>query len=82
LRSAKTVGVVSVRLSKTLIRPLFSATKTRPSEANRMAVGFVSPLKTTLSWKLAGRVDAPVAGPFDARIPSCGAVGVLVAASE
>ena len=50
-RSAKVVGVVSLRLSKTLIRPLFSATKTRPSDANSTWVGFVSPLKTTFSWK-------------------------------
>ena len=40
-RSANTVGVVSERLSKTLISPLFSATKTRPSEAKRTTVGFV-----------------------------------------
>ncbi len=40
-RSAKMVGVVSVRLSKTLMRPLFSATKTRPSggEAHGGRVG-------------------------------------------
>ena len=36
-------GVGSVRLSKTLIRPLFSATKTRPSGEKRTTVGFVSP---------------------------------------
>ena len=42
-RSANTVGVVSDRLSKTLMSPLFSATKTRPSGENRTAVGWVSP---------------------------------------
>jgi hypothetical protein len=33
-RSANTVGVVSSRLSKTLMRPLFSATNTRPPGVN------------------------------------------------
>ena len=60
-RSAKTVGVVSVRLSKTLMRPLFSATKTRPSGEKRTAVGWVSPLKTISSWKPGGN-DAAAAG--------------------
>jgi hypothetical protein len=32
-----------------LMTPLVSATNTRPSLAKRMAVGFVSPLKTVLS---------------------------------
>ena len=40
------VGVVSDRLSNTLMRPLFSATNTRPSLANLTAVGCVSPVKT------------------------------------
>ena len=54
LRSAKSVGVVSVRLSKTLIRPFFSATKIRPSGEKRRAVGFESPLNTTDSWNPGG----------------------------
>ena len=44
------------------MRPLFSATKTRPSGAKRTTVGFVSPLKTTVSWKPDGNVDAGAAG--------------------
>src|SRR5262245_43578507 len=36
--------------------------KMRPSEAKRIAVGFVSPLKTVVSWKFAGRVAAPLIG--------------------
>jgi hypothetical protein len=36
--------------------PLFSATNTRPSEANLTAVGFVRPLKTVDSWKFGGSV--------------------------
>ena len=43
-------GVVSVRLSNTLIRPLFSATKTRPSGEKLNCVGFVKPPNTTSSW--------------------------------
>ena len=63
-RSAKTVGVVSERLSKTLMSPLFSATNTRPSEANRITVGLVSPLKTVVSTKPAGTTPADaVSGP-------------------
>ena len=38
--------------------PLFSATKTRPSGENRIAVGFVNPLKTVTSWKFEGRDPA------------------------
>ena len=44
LRSAKTVGVGSLTLSNVLMTPDFSAMKTRPSGAKRIAVGFVSPL--------------------------------------
>jgi hypothetical protein len=52
------VGDVAVRLEKTLIMPFFWATKTRPSAANRTAVGRDSPLlKTTVSWKLAGSTE-------------------------
>ena len=47
-------GVVSARLSNTLMRPLFSATKTRPSGAKRTTVGWVKPLKATVSWKTPG----------------------------
>src|SRR3954468_10171044 len=57
-RSARTVGVVSVRLSKTFTRPLFSATTTRPSGAKRTAVGAVSPLNATDSVKPAGTAAA------------------------
>src|SRR5215212_7034608 len=57
-RSAKTSGVVSVKESKTLITPRFSATKTRPSLAKRTTVGCVRPLKTTDSEKPAGSVAA------------------------
>ena len=57
-RSANTVGVVSVRLSKTLMRPLFSATNTRPSGEKRTAVGWVSPLKTISSWNPGGNDTA------------------------
>ena len=44
--------MLSVRLSKTLILPPFSATKTRPSAANSIAEGFVSPVKTVDSWNV------------------------------
>ena len=58
-RSAKVVGVVSCSDENTLIRPLFSAMNTRPSGAKRITVGFVSPLKATLSLNPAGNVAAP-----------------------
>jgi hypothetical protein len=62
-RSANSVAVVSVGPSKTLILPLFSATKMRPSDANSMLVGLSSPLHTTSSSKPVGRLTArPVAG--------------------
>src|SRR4029453_9124100 len=38
------VGVVSLRLSNTLMSPLFSPTKTRPSTAKRKTVGLLRPL--------------------------------------
>ena len=44
------VGVGSSKLSKTLMRPLFSATKTRPSEANWTTVGWAKPVIVGLSW--------------------------------
>jgi len=56
--SATTVGVVADRLGKTLRRPLFSATKTRPSGANRTLVGNVKPWNATVSEKPTG--TAPV----------------------
>src|SRR5262245_5380130 len=56
-RSAKTVGLVSLRLSKTLIRPLFSPTNTRPSAANWTTVGSVSPLNAIVSWNPGGSVS-------------------------
>ncbi len=45
------VYVLVVRFGKTLSRPLFSATSTRPSGRKRTTAGFVSPLKTTASEK-------------------------------
>src|SRR5262245_42024664 len=56
------VGVVEPRLSYTLRIPLFSATNTRPSLANLIAVGLVSPVKTAVSWNPGGRVT-PRASP-------------------
>src|SRR5919106_3800566 len=53
-RSAKTVGSVSERLSKSLMMPLFSATNTRPSGENSTTVGYSRPSKTTESWKPGG----------------------------
>ena len=43
------------------MRPLFSATNTRPSGEKRTAVGSVSPEKTISSWKPGGS-DAAAAG--------------------
>jgi hypothetical protein len=72
LRSTATVGVWSARLSKTFTRPLFSATKTRPSGAKRIAVGFVRPENATSSWKPFGSASAGE-GPAEAprNPPSC-----------
>ena len=58
LKSAQIVGVGSARLSNTLIRPAFSATKTRPSGAKLIAVGSVRPLQTTDSVKPGGAAAA------------------------
>mgnify|MGYP003694108123 CR=1 FL=1 len=46
-RSAKTVGVGSPSPLKTLISPLFSATKMRPSDAKRTTVGLFRPETAT-----------------------------------
>ena len=46
-RSATTVKVFVEMFGKTLIRPLFSATSTRPSGRNRTTVGLVRAVKTT-----------------------------------
>ena len=62
LRSVKSDGVVSKTLSKTLMTPLFSATKTRPSEAKRTTVGLVSPLKTVVSSNPAGGAASALLG--------------------
>ncbi len=62
-RSANTVGVVLVRLGKTLMMPLFSATNTRPSRANFTAVGWESPVKTVDSWKFGGSTAAVASPP-------------------
>jgi hypothetical protein len=51
--------VLSLRLLKILIRPLFSATKMRPSAANLIAVGSTSVVKgRVVSWKPCGNIDA------------------------
>jgi hypothetical protein len=52
------VGVVAERVAKTLMSPLFSATKTRPSGEKRIAVGCVSPENTADSVNPAGKVAA------------------------
>ena len=62
-RSANVVGVVSESDEKTLISPLFSATKTRPSAAKRTTVGLVRPLNEVVSANPAGSVLA-AAGPL------------------
>ncbi len=54
LRSAYNVGVGSPKSLNTWIVPRFSATKMRPSAANRTAVGNVRPLNATVSWKPGG----------------------------
>src|SRR4051794_4929423 len=48
------------------MRPLFSATNTRPSGAKRTAVGWLSPLNTVVSAKPEGSVTA--AAPAGASI--------------
>jgi hypothetical protein len=50
--------VVAERLAKTLMSPLFSATKTRPSGEKRIAVGCVSPENTVDSENPVGKVAA------------------------
>ena len=50
--------MVSARFSYTLMTPLFSATKIRPSAANSMLIGFVSPLKTMDSANPDGSASA------------------------
>ena len=40
------VGVVSCTVSNTLIRPLFSATNTRASEANATAIRIKQPMNS------------------------------------
>jgi hypothetical protein len=49
-RSATVVGDVSLVLSYSLMTPARSATNTRPSGANAMAVGVLSPLNTVATW--------------------------------
>src|SRR4029453_7983430 len=49
-----TVGVVAESDENTLMRPLFSATNTRPSGEKRTAVGLARPLNATVSAKPAG----------------------------
>jgi len=56
------VGVVAERLAKTLTSPLFSVTKTLPSDEKRIAVGDVNPENTMDSENPAGKVAA-WAGP-------------------
>jgi hypothetical protein len=64
------VGEVSDRLAKTLMSPLFSATKTRVSGAGekRTAVGFVSPENTVDSENPAGKVAAWTGRVIEPRI--------------
>jgi hypothetical protein len=50
--------MVVERLAKTLMSPLFSVTKTRPSGEKRTAVGWVSPENTMDSENPAGKVAA------------------------
>jgi hypothetical protein len=57
-RSANTVGVVALRLLYTMMRPLFSATNTRPSGEKRTATGLIRPLSATVSWKPEGTAGA------------------------
>ena len=67
------VGVVSLRLSKTLMTPRFSATKTRPSPAKRTAVGSINPLNTVDCEKPGGCAAAPpvvLNAPTDPVVPS------------
>ena len=54
------VGVVSPRPSKTLMLPVFSATKTRPSGEKRTAVGGLRPLNAVVSWKPGSNPGEPV----------------------
>jgi len=62
--TATVTGLVSVRLWKTLITPFFWPTKIRPSAANCITVGLVSPLRTTESRKPVGNTEAPApSGP-------------------
>jgi hypothetical protein len=61
LRSAYSVGVGSLTLSKTLISPLFSATNTLPSAAKRTAIGTLRPVITAVSWKPLGTAAAAAA---------------------
>ena len=52
--------MVSPSPSKTLISPLFSATKTRPSGEKRTDVGWVTPEKAVVSWKPGSSPGEPV----------------------
>jgi hypothetical protein len=52
------MGVVAERLAKTLMSPLFSVTKTRPSGEKWTEVGPTNPEKTTDSENPAGKVAA------------------------
>ena len=54
------MGVVSVGPSKTLIAPVFCATKIRPSGANRTAVGASRPVNTVVSWNPGSSPADPV----------------------
>ena len=51
--------MVSVTPSNSLIKPLFSATNTRPSLEKRTAVGWLSPVNTVFSENPEGTVTAP-----------------------
>jgi hypothetical protein len=64
------VGEVAERLEKTLMRPLFSATKTRPSGEKRTTVGFDNPEKTTDSENPGGNVAPSTIGGVGTRHPN------------
>src|SRR5215218_2265724 len=78
----KAFGVVSVRLSKILMVPLFSATNTRPSAAKRIAVGLVSPDQTVVSWKPEGAMLAVATGSPLALVAHLSPAAALASASR
>jgi hypothetical protein len=51
------------------MRPLFSATKTRPSGEKRTIVGALRPVIATVSWKPGSRPSDPVRKDWSAPQP-------------